>query len=119
MQVLQKQLPEQQILLTMGEVIFRLNNQCLERKHAFSAYAKKYTCFANQMAAIDDIAILLLNATKATEEREAINLIIRTQALFLFIAPRQTFKLYNTYYSKLHELFLFCHNLKERLVKAA
>lgn len=102
--------------ITVQDVIARLNSTVLERRHAYTEMAKKYSCFGVQLEKIKAISLLLAEAS-GKRDLAAIDTIIRTVPLFMYIAPRTTYKLFNTYYSKLDPLFRACYDFK-REVKA-
>ncbi|RYE18216.1 MAG: hypothetical protein EOP42_31015 [Sphingobacteriaceae bacterium] len=104
--------------ITRQEMISRLNTILLERRHAYSALTTKYTCFTEQNKAIEQITLLLAEASRADTDLQAAGLIMQTGKLYLFIAPRKTHKLFNTYYGKINQLLRACFEYKERPVKS-
>lgn len=102
--------------ITLQDVISRLNACVLERRHAYTQLSKTYTCFQPQLEAIKQISLHLADASKTPSQLDALKQIIRTGPLFLYIAPRKTYKLFNTYYGKIDELFRACFEYKERLI---
>lgn len=118
MQTLNQKSTATEEVITRQELIVRLNTTLLERRYAFSILAKTYACFTEQIKAIEQISLLLAEASRANSDGQAVNFIIRCAPLYLYIAPRKTHKLFNTYYAKIDKLFRACFEYKERSAAA-